>query len=346
MDRLFKMPSEGLSRFGMIDIGPKRPTRRVAVAGGRIVIGAEALAAIAKGLLPKGDVLALAEAAAIAGAKNTPLQIPMCHTVPLDMAGAHFVLDESRQAVEVFVQCAAIARTGVEMEALAAVNAALLTVWDLTKGTNPALRIENVRLLVKTGGKSGVWTNPEGLPPWLEEQLPLTSPAGNTIRAAVLVMSDRAAHGVYEDQSGRYLADALAASGAELVDRRIIPDDIDTIARTIAELCAAPGPDVLLASGGTGPGARDMTPQALESVCDFILDGIGEWLRRESGYFTQTAWLSRMCAAMVGKTLVIALPGSPKAVAECWEILAPVLPVALQRIAGQKPVQASGRKHP
>lgn len=338
----YKMPDEGVSRFGMIDVGKKRPTRRVAVATGRIIVGEAAFAAIKNGTLPKGDVLALAEAAAIGGAKNTPLSIPMCHTVPLDAVSAHFMLNATAMAVDVVVQCVAIAKTGVEMEALAGVNAALLTIWDLTKGTNPALRMEAVRLLVKSGGKSGVWKNPEGVPAWLEAQLPKAAYKG--MSAAVLVMSDRASSGVYDDQSGKYLCDALKAEDADIKAYQVVPDEAQAIAHAIKDICLKHHPAVLLASGGTGPAPRDVTPDVLHEICAPMLDGMGEWLRFESGYFTETAWLSRMCAGMVGQTLVIALPGSPKAVAECWQMLAPVLPVALERIAKQVNPIVNARK--
>lgn len=259
----------------------------------------------------------------------------MCHTVPLDMAGAHFMLDPETKSITVIVQCVAHAKTGVEMEALAGVQAALLTIWDLTKGTNPALRIEDVRLLVKTGGKSGVWVNPQGIPDWLRAQIPpVKSMTG--IRAAVLVMSDRAAKGTYEDQSGALLVARLEEVGADIAAYQIIADDADAITQTIPAVIRKHAPQILLASGGTGPGQRDVTPDILSRICDRMLDGVGEWLRRESGYFTETAWLSRMSAGMLDETLIIALPGSPKAVEECWQILAPVLPLALARIDKQR----------
>lgn len=337
------MPDTGVSHFGMIDVGKKRPTRRVAVASGRIVVGEKAFEAIKNKTLPKGDVLALAEAAAIAGAKNTPLQVPMCHTIPLDMAGASFVLNAGEWAVDVIVQCVATAKTGVEMEALAGINAALLTIWDLTKGTNPALEIQDVRLLVKTGGKSGIWVHPDGIPTWLEDQIPPQA-TFKGIKTAILVMSDRASGGVYEDKSGEYLKKTIHLLGGDVAAYQVIPDDLETITTSLRDIQLRHQPDIIFAAGGTGPGVRDVTPEALKSVCDVMLDGIGEWLRQESGYFTETAWLSRMCAGMIGKTLVVALPGSPKAVAECWQIFSPVLPLALKRIAKQNPAFNVERK--
>ena len=91
----------------------------------------------------------------------------------------------------------------------------------------------------------------------------------------------------------------------------------------------------MIASGGTGPGPRDVTPDVLVKISDRMLDGLGDVLRNESLHFTDTAWLSRMTAGMVDSTLVIAFPGSPKAVTECWSILEPFLGDALNKIAKQ-----------
>ncbi|MCB1580488.1 MAG: bifunctional molybdenum cofactor biosynthesis protein MoaC/MoaB [Rhodospirillales bacterium] len=333
-------PTAQAPNFKMIDVGRKRPTRRRAVACGTIRMGREAFEAVKNGTLPKGNVLALAEAAGITGAKKTPELIPMCHTLPLDQVTIHCDLNEQEQNITVYAQAAAFAKTGVEMEALAGVNAALLTIWDLTKGVDPNLSMDGTRLLVKTGGKSGVWTNPDGIPDWLAAQLPdEQSLKGKT--AAVLVMSDRAAGGEYEDKSGPVLNDLLSKAGADVKCCNVVPDEADKISAAIKELSLEGKPDILIASGGTGPGPRDVTPEVLEEISDRMLEGLGDLLRAESLHYTDTAWLSRMSAGMVGSTLVIAFPGSPKAVKECWEIIAPFIGDALEKIKkqgyGEKP---------
>ncbi len=333
-DNMVEFPTAKESHFKMIDVGRKRPTRRRAVAVGKISMGAEAFERIKNGTLPKGDVLALAEAAGIMGAKKTPDMIPMCHTLPLDQVTIHCALDDQNNSISVYCQAAAFAKTGVEMEALAGVNNALLTIWDLTKGVDPNLTIGDVELLVKTGGKSGIWTNPKGIPSWLETQLPDTQSLKGK-QVAFLVMSDRAAKGEYKDESGPILKKFLEGVGAEIVDHNVIPDDAKAIEQSIHSVCKTYSPDLLIASGGTGPGPRDVTPDVLESISDRMLDGLGDVLRTESLHFTDTAWLSRMTAGMVGSTLVITFPGSPKAVKECWDILEPFLGDALDKIAKQ-----------
>ncbi len=334
LDNMIEFPTAKDPHFKMIDVGRKRPTRRRAVAVGTINMGVEAFERVKNGTLPKGDVLALAEAAGITGAKKTPDMIPMCHTLPLDQVTIHCALNDESNSVDVYCQAVAFAKTGVEMEALAGANNALLTIWDLTKGVDPDLEIGAVKLLVKTGGKSGVYTNPNGIPDWLKAQLPDIESLKNK-KAAVLVMSDRAARGEYEDKSGPVLKEILEGAGAQLVDQKIIPDDAQTISENIQNICKTHTPDLLIASGGTGPGPRDVTPDVLEKISDRMLDGLGDVMRTESLHFTDTAWLSRMTAAMVGPTLVIAFPGSPKAVKECWDILEPFLGDALNKIAKQ-----------
>lgn len=333
-NEVVSFPVSNQPHFKMIDVGRKRPTRRRAIACGTIRMNREAFIAVRDGTLPKGNVLALAEAAGITGAKKTPDLIPMCHTLPLDQVTIHCDLREEDNSVIVYAQAVAFAKTGVEMEALAGVNAALLTIWDLTKGTDPNLAIGDVRLLVKTGGKSGVWVNPDGIPQWLADQLPpILSLQGK--KAAILVMSDRASSGAYEDRSGPLLKKLLEDSGAVIQSHEIIPDDDAEITRSMMDICHTQQPDLLIASGGTGPGPRDVTPDVLARVSDRMLEGLGDLLRTESLHYTDTAWLSRMTAGMVGQTLVIVFPGSPKAVQECWDIIAPFLGDALDKIRKQ-----------
>lgn len=151
------------TNYRMVDVGGKAVTRRRAIATGRIVVGAEVMALLEQGELPKGDPLRLAEVAAILAAKRTPDLLPLCHPLMLDHVGLVCRLNARDNTVEVFSTVVTSARTGVEMEALAAVNAALLTIWDLSKPIEAALEITGVRLLLKEGGKSGRWEHPDGM---------------------------------------------------------------------------------------------------------------------------------------------------------------------------------------
>jgi cyclic pyranopterin phosphate synthase len=147
-------------RFHMIDVGDKAPTRRRALARGRIQMGREAFEAIAQGKNPKGDVLAQAEVAGILACKRTADVIPLCHPLPLDQVLVRFELDPASSSITAFCEAAAFAKTGVEMEALSGVTGALLAIYDLAKAVDPALTISDVHLSVKEGGKSGRWVHP------------------------------------------------------------------------------------------------------------------------------------------------------------------------------------------
>ena len=155
--------------FSMADVSTKAVTRRVAIAGGRIVIGEKAMQLLLDGKLPKGDPLAMAEIAGILAAKQTPSLLPLCHPISLSRVSVRSFSRVGEDAVDLFCVAEIAERTGVEMEALTGLNIALLTIWDLVKPVNPALQITNVRLLFKSGGKSGVWHHPEGIPPEVAE---------------------------------------------------------------------------------------------------------------------------------------------------------------------------------
>ena len=146
----------------MVDVGEKAETRRVARAAGRIVMKPETLALIRAGSAEKGDVLGIARIAAIQAAKRTAELIPLAHPIALTRVAAEFADDEHDAAVSLTVTVETVGRTGVEMEALTAVSVGLLTVYDMCKAVDRAMRIESVRLLEKTGGKSGAFVNPAG----------------------------------------------------------------------------------------------------------------------------------------------------------------------------------------
>jgi len=152
----------------MADISGKSTTHRVAIAGGKILLGREAFQLLIEGRLPKGDPLAMAEIAGIQAAKQTPSLIPLCHPISLNRVMIHSVPRADDHSVEVFCVAEIAEKTGVEMEALTGLSIALLTIWDLTKPVNAALKMTNSRLLYKSGGKSGVWIHPDGLPDEVE----------------------------------------------------------------------------------------------------------------------------------------------------------------------------------
>jgi cyclic pyranopterin monophosphate synthase len=141
----------------MVDVGAKARTQRVAVARGSIIMRPATLRMIAEGGAKKGDVLGVARIAAIQGAKRTAELIPLAHPLALTRIGVEFAIDSKRNAVVCTVTAATNDRTGVEMEALTSVAAGLLTVYDMCKAVDRGMRIADIELLEKKGGKSGHW---------------------------------------------------------------------------------------------------------------------------------------------------------------------------------------------
>jgi len=144
----------------MVDVGAKAPTHRVAVASGSIRMQSATLALIGQGSAKKGDVIGVARVAAIQGAKRTPELIPLCHPIALTHVAVEFELDASLPGVRCTATTETVGATGVEMEALTAVQVGLLTIYDMCKAADRGMVIGEVRLLEKRGGKSGEWQAP------------------------------------------------------------------------------------------------------------------------------------------------------------------------------------------
>ncbi|MEO6040503.1 MAG: cyclic pyranopterin monophosphate synthase MoaC [Croceibacterium sp.] len=157
MSRLTHLDDKGAAR--MVDVGGKAETRRSATATGRIRMSPEALTAVRNGSGPKGDVLAAARIAGIMAAKRTGDLIPLCHPLALDAVTVEFAFEAG--AIRATASASLTGRTGVEMEALTATSLALLTIYDMAKALDKGMVIEQIRLLEKTGGKSGGWRAPD-----------------------------------------------------------------------------------------------------------------------------------------------------------------------------------------
>ena len=153
MNKLTHLDESGAAR--MVDVGGKPETARSATATGRIVMARATLKAVREGSGPKGDVLAAARIAGIMAAKKTGDLIPLCHPLALDAVNVAFAFEDD--AIRVTATASLTGRTGVEMEAMSATSVALLTIYDMAKALEKGMVIEAVRLLEKTGGKSGTW---------------------------------------------------------------------------------------------------------------------------------------------------------------------------------------------
>jgi len=150
---LTHIDEEGRAR--MVDVGGKPDTERVAVAKGEVTMRPETLRLVAEGGMPKGDVLAVAQVAGIMAAKRVPDLIPLCHPLLLTKVDVEFRIDEASSRIEITATARCRGKTGVEMEALTAVSVAALTIYDMAKAVERTMQIGNIRLVRKSGGKSG-----------------------------------------------------------------------------------------------------------------------------------------------------------------------------------------------
>lgn len=309
------LDAEGGAR--MVDVGAKPETRRQAVARGRLITTAEVVRLLVADGLPKGDALATARIAGIAGAKRTSDLIPLCHPLPIDAVSVTLSPEGATVAIEARVSTTG--RTGVEMEALTAVAIAGLALHDMVKAIDPAATLTDVQLVEKTGGKHGRWTRTSAAQA-------TAVPAGG---GRVLVVSTGAAVGTRADTTGARIAAWLRDLGLPTPDPIIVSDaDVAAELRSVV----AEAPEVVITTGGTGPSPTDRTPEATAALLDRALPGVAEALRARAG--TPTAALGRGLAGLAGSTIVVNLPGSNGGVDDGLAVLAELLPHLRHQVRG------------
>jgi len=290
----------------MIDISMKTKTLRTATAKATLKLKSDTVQLLKENRLPKGDPLPVARVAAIQAAKNTGLIIPYCHTLMLDFVDVNYEIGRSK--IDVTITVKAIHKTGVEMEALTAASVCALTLYDMMKAVDDTMEITSVMLLSKKGGKSDFSEKPD-----------------MQIKGAVIVTSDSATAGEKEDISGKLIVERLKTEGIEVIDYRIIPDDPDKLKSLIIELSDEKKADLIITTGGTGLGPRDISPDATLQVIDREVPGIAETLRAFGQERTPYSMLSRGVAGVRGNTIIINLPGSKNAAIESLNVLFPAV---------------------
>lgn len=300
-------------RITMVDVSGKPGTLRIAKASGYIRLHPETLQLLTLEGLPKGNVLTTAKLAGILAAKNTAHLIPLCHQLNLSWADIVFDVQSDRIIIEATVKTRE--STGVEMEALTAVSVAALTIYDMCKAVDNSMEIGAIRLEKKSGGKSG-------------------QPMEYRPKTSILVLSDSIAMGSAVDHSGKLLRDGFETAGCPIGEVRVIADNKDEIDSVIDEW-AASGIELVVTTGGTGLGPRDVTVDTLIPKFSKRLPGIEHALFSWGQGKIKTAMLSRLAAGMVGSTLVICLPGSAGAASDALEVLVPAIFHAFSMIKGE-----------
>jgi cyclic pyranopterin monophosphate synthase len=300
---------------GMFNVGLKPDSYRTARAKAVLNIDAKTAVLIRQGKSPKGDILEAAKIAATAGAKKTSDLIPYCHPIPIDHIKVQ--VSVSSQAIEVDVEVKSIWKTGVEMEALSGACIGVLTVYDMLKPVDDTLFISSVRLVEKSGGIG---------------QFRIKD--GNKIKAGVIVVSDSVAAGKRADKSGKFIVKTLKDRSIDVVKYQVVPDDSSVIEELLIKYSDDLHLNLILTTGGTGLGPRDITPESTRKVIEREISGIAEGSRAYGQRRTPLSMLSRGIAGVRGKSLIINIPGSFNAVSESLEFLFPGLEHAFKMMEG------------
>ena len=301
----------------MVPITHKSTTLRKAIAQAIVRVSKpETILAIRNRTVPKGEVLECARVAGLFAAKRTADMIPDCHPLPIEYTAVRYELGELE--IQIQVEIHTIYKTGVEVEAMHAASVVALTMYDMLKPIDKGVSIEQIKLLEKKGGKSD-----------------RNAALGQARRAAILVCSDTLAAGQGQDRSGEVIWEKLVQLGITVAEKRIVADEVGAI-QDAARHFVAQGVDLLLVTGGTGLSPRDVTPEALEPLLDRRIPGVEEAIRAYGQQRLATAMLSRSLAGQIGKTLVLALPGSPAGAAEGMDAVFPALLHAFSVLEGAR----------
>jgi len=288
----------------MIDITHKSTTLREAIAQATVTVSSTTTIDVVRAKkVPKGDVLEAARIAALFGVKRTSDMIPDCHPLPVEHTEVNFEVTDSSIIINVKVRT--IYRTGVEVEAMHGASVAALTIYDMLKPIDKGITIDRIRLVEKKGGKSD----------WKDD---FATPR----KAAVLVCSDQVSAGKKKDTAGARLKERLEQLNLNVIEVATVPDDTDPIKAQVQQW-AKLGVDLILTTGGTGLSPRDNTPDAIASILDREIPGIMETARAYGQDRMPLAIMSRGIAGLIGRTLVITLPGSTRGAQETMDALFP-----------------------
>ena len=298
----------------MVDVTDKVVTVRIAKAEGKISMLPETILAIQDDALPKGNVLTTAKIVGIQSAKKTAEMIPMCHQLNLSFADIEFEMEEDGILIKSTVKTKEA--TGVEMEALSAVSGAALTIYDMCKAMDKTMKIGEIKLVEKVGGKSD----------HAVEYRP---------NVGVITLSDSISSGHGEDKSGPILVDGFSIAGCLVNHHETFPDGSKKLVSTIQDW-VKDGVELIITTGGTGLGPRDLTIETMENVFDSKLPGVEQALHAYGRGKVKTAMLSRLTVGVVNGVIVICLPGSTGAAKDALQVLIPTIFHSFHMIKGEK----------
>ncbi|MED5427972.1 MAG: bifunctional molybdenum cofactor biosynthesis protein MoaC/MoaB [Candidatus Neomarinimicrobiota bacterium] len=298
----------------MVDVTDKVSTVRISKAEGVISMQPDTISAIQDDALPKGNVLTTAKISGVQAAKKTAELIPMCHQLNLTFVDIEF--EVMANSIQIKSTVKTKESTGVEMEALTAVSAAALTIYDMCKAVDKTMSIGEINLVEKVGGKSDHAT----------EYRP---------KVGVITLSDGVSSGKNKDKSGPILIRGFTELGCSIEQEKVLPDGSDELISTIQNWIKD-GVELIITTGGTGIGPRDLTIQTLEGIFDSKLPGVEQALHAYGRGKVKTAMLSRLTAGVVDGAIVICLPGSTGAVKDALNVLIPTIFHTFHMMKGEK----------
>lgn len=319
------MRSNHKSEAKMIDVSEKPSTKRVAKACGSIEMTPSTLKKILAKEIEKGDVLHVAQVAGILGAKQCANLIPLCHPIELGAVEIDFKIEDTGQGmgrIVVQAKVTSTGKTGVEMEALTATASALLTIYDMCKSYERGMRISEIKLMEKQGGRSGRW---------VREQESHHMREAKQLNCWVITVSDTRTEET--DTSGKFIQESLKAAGHRVTHYKIVKDEASQIQRLLQEVKQSEAAAIIF-NGGTGIAKRDITYEAVRGFLDKELSGFGELFRYLSyEEIGARSMLSRATAGVMQGKLIFSIPGSEQAVKLAMEkLILPILGHAVYEI--------------
>lgn len=290
----------------MVNITEKSNTLRIAIAEATVSVSSiDTIHAIEQKRVPKGDVFEMSRAAGLLGVKKTADLLPDCHPLPIEFTQIKYEINDLD--IRVIIEVHTIYKTGVEVEAMHGASIVALNMYDMLKPIDKGIKISNIQLLEKKGGKSDYSDK------FLDRK---------ELNAMVIVCSDTISAGQKEDKAGKAIIAKLEKSGVEIQEYNIVPDEAAAIQAKVAEAIAEKV-NLLIFTGGTGLSPRDVTPETLLPLLDRRIPGIEETIRNYGQNRMPYSMLSRSVAGVIGNILVLALPGSTKGAKESMDAIFP-----------------------
>ena len=311
MKKLSHIDKQGNAK--MVDISNKQKSFRKAKACATISMNNDTISLIQSNELPKGNVFTTAKIAGIQAAKRTSELIPFCHQLQLSHIDISFF--PSNNHIKIISTVKTKEATGVEMEAITSVSVAAITIYDMCKAVDKLMKIGEISLLEKKGGKS--------------EHLDTHRP-----KVGIITMSDGVVAGERENISGEILVENFRSAGCEIKEEISLEDGSRILEKTIKSMINS-GIELIISTGGTGLGPRDLTIPIVERLFDYRLHGVEQALHSNGRKTVSTACLSRLAAGVIKQTIMICLPGSTGAVKDGSSVLIPMIFHAFHMMKGE-----------